>query len=514
MKRYWCFAQMLLKELGADISRLSSGWPTYPQPPVWGSGSWLGDLIHFGSDYRYPYEKKPEIPEDLFLEIIRVVPLKELETPEQDWGRERRSAFVWRNKRWPLFTAIENKWDEGAKALIERGVRLSAPKGWTGSPSVLSLACQLDLHQTVEALLERGAAVGGESLTGLNKGKPSIIPRCARSLVVSSKVSGEGWEHVSDPFGKRGPPDVIDTNQKGPSSVAIVVTFVGGRNASGLPSHYTDLEILFGDEPYRLFNVDEYGKKENPHTCTYGKEKRGHTAGGLLSPVLWICELFSVDLSLSRHATPWDDGILSKDVRDWTDGFDSLGIPVDTVWMDIGHTDGKRYWTWDPYRFPDPEGMMKKLDDMERRGVILHDPHLKKDDSHFVYKDLLDARGLDSTSVGQRVSEMTALCSQDRAGLESLHGRAPLCNECKDGWYLLRNGSEVRCRECADRKGTLGWAVALFLMIAVLLCGYSAFVAKDTPRFDAVKIMTVFATGSGLLDDVGRPALWPRSICP
>jgi mannosyl-oligosaccharide alpha-1,3-glucosidase len=29
-------------------------------------------------------------------------------------------------------------------------------------------------------------------------------------------------------------------------------------------------------------------------------------------------------------------------------------IPYDVLWLDIEHTDGKRYFTWDKHTFPDP----------------------------------------------------------------------------------------------------------------------------------------------------------------
>uniref|UniRef100_A0A0G4I9S4 Glucosidase II subunit alpha n=1 Tax=Chromera velia CCMP2878 TaxID=1169474 RepID=A0A0G4I9S4_9ALVE len=261
-------------------------------------------------------------------------------------------------------------------------------------------------------------------------------------------AGGEGWEHVSDTSEKAGGPDVIDSNPKGPASVGIDVSFAGGKNAYGLPSHYTDFEIPFGDEPYRLFNVDEYGKTKHPHTGTYGtvpflavrhETEKGAAFSGMYwnnpaetfvqlqkgekgAQSWWSAESGSLDVfaflgpsprslsrqlhgttgfgqavplwSLGAHVCRWIIDMKEEDIWEWTDGFDRLGIPVDTVWMDIGHTDGKRYWTWASERFPDPEGMMKRLEDMGRRGVTIHDPHLKKDESYFVYKELLDAGGL------------------------------------------------------------------------------------------------------------------------
>ena len=41
--------------------------------------------------------------------------------------------------------------------------------------------------------------------------------------------------------------------------------------------------------------------------------------------------------------------------------FDEYGIPYDVIWLDIEHTDGKRYFTWDLSKFPDPKGLQEKI---------------------------------------------------------------------------------------------------------------------------------------------------------
>ncbi len=35
-------------------------------------------------------------------------------------------------------------------------------------------------------------------------------------------------------------------------------------------------------------------------------------------------------------------------------GFDEHEMPYDVIWLDIEHTDGKRYFTWDKNAFPTP----------------------------------------------------------------------------------------------------------------------------------------------------------------
>ena len=54
---------------------------------------------------------------------------------------------------------------------------------------------------------------------------------------------------------------------------------------------------------------------------------------------------------------------VSPRVRDLAAQFRSRQVPCDVLYLDIHHMDGYRSFTWDPRRFPDPEGMVKELHD-------------------------------------------------------------------------------------------------------------------------------------------------------
>lgn len=45
------------------------------------------------------------------------------------------------------------------------------------------------------------------------------------------------------------------------------------------------------------------------------------------------------------------------DVQAVDSGFDEHAIPYDVLWLDIEHTNGKRYLTWDSHLFPNPVAM-------------------------------------------------------------------------------------------------------------------------------------------------------------
>ncbi|KAJ8401126.1 hypothetical protein AAFF_G00387080 [Aldrovandia affinis] len=82
--------------------------------------------------------------------------------------------------------------------------------------------------------------------------------------------------------------------------------------------------------------------------------------------------------SLGYHQCRWtykDEA----DVKEVDAGFDRHDIPYDVIWLDIGHTDGKRYFTWDPRLFPDPVGLQRHLEERDRKLVVISDPHFKVD---------------------------------------------------------------------------------------------------------------------------------------
>ncbi len=53
--------------------------------------------------------------------------------------------------------------------------------------------------------------------------------------------------------------------------------------------------------------------------------------------------------------------VCPADVAAVDGGFDAHNIPYDVLWLDIEHTDGKRYFTWDGTYFPTPARMQEDL---------------------------------------------------------------------------------------------------------------------------------------------------------
>ncbi len=61
--------------------------------------------------------------------------------------------------------------------------------------------------------------------------------------------------------------------------------------------------------------------------------------------------------------------------------YDENVIPMDVLWLDIEHSDGKRYLTWDSSNFANPNVMVDKLAARGRKLVVVVDPHIKRDHS-------------------------------------------------------------------------------------------------------------------------------------
>jgi mannosyl-oligosaccharide alpha-1,3-glucosidase len=67
--------------------------------------------------------------------------------------------------------------------------------------------------------------------------------------------------------------------------------------------------------------------------------------------------------------------------------FEELSFPYDVIWLDIEHTDGKRYFTWDSRLFPSPAAMQDKLAARGHKMVTIIDPHIKKDTNYRIHSE-------------------------------------------------------------------------------------------------------------------------------
>uniref|UniRef100_A0A7S1PU63 Glucosidase II subunit alpha n=1 Tax=Neobodo designis TaxID=312471 RepID=A0A7S1PU63_NEODS len=90
--------------------------------------------------------------------------------------------------------------------------------------------------------------------------------------------------------------------------------------------------------------------------------------------------------ALGYHQCRWNYRS-TQDSLEVDDGFDVHNIPYDVLWLDIEHTDGKRYFTWDPHTFGKPEQITDALSAKNRKLVTITDPHIKRDDNYHVHRE-------------------------------------------------------------------------------------------------------------------------------
>lgn len=92
--------------------------------------------------------------------------------------------------------------------------------------------------------------------------------------------------------------------------------------------------------------------------------------------------------SLAYHQCRWNYND-QDDVTTVVANFDNNNLPVDVMWLDIEYTDAKKYFTWDPIKFSNPEIMVNNLTSTGRKLVVIIDPHIKREGGYFLHEDAL-----------------------------------------------------------------------------------------------------------------------------
>ncbi|BES89296.1 neutral alpha-glucosidase AB [Nesidiocoris tenuis] len=171
------------------------------------------------------------------------------------------------------------------------------------------------------------------------------------------RTTGVFWVNPSETW--------VDVKVETNNVVSSLVNFVGGNQESAVETHFMsesgdiDVFILPGPKPMDVF-----------------RQYTALTGTAPLPPIF----------SLAFHQSKWDYN--SQDDVDALDkAFDEYDIPMDVMWLDIEHTDSKKYFTWDPYKFSDPIAMQHNLTARGRKLVAIVDPHIKRDNSYFLHND-------------------------------------------------------------------------------------------------------------------------------
>jgi len=173
--------------------------------------------------------------------------------------------------------------------------------------------------------------------------------------------------------------------------------------------------VLWLNSAETFIDVDDAGKRTWYETLTgsgsgqqQGKQTRWISESGVIDVFLMVdtnpagihyaynsltgFPALPQRFAIAYHQCRWNYKS-EDDVAQVDGGFDKNDIPYDVLWLDIEHTDGKKYFTWDSSNFPTPKEMQQKLAAKGRKMVTIVDPHIKRDSGYSVHKDA-EAKGL------------------------------------------------------------------------------------------------------------------------
>lgn len=177
----------------------------------------------------------------------------------------------------------------------------------------------------------------------------------------SRRTAGVFWHNAAETW--------VDIFTAEKNVVSSIMNFVSGSSETTPPaanfmseSGIIDAFIMLGPSPLDVFKQ---------YTALTGTAK--------------LPQLYA----LAYHQCRWNYND-EKDVETVSAKFDEHDIPMDTMWLDIEYTDGKKYFTWDQFKFPNPLGMIKNLTDLGRHLVVIIDPHIKRDSGYFFHNECTD----------------------------------------------------------------------------------------------------------------------------
>ena len=90
--------------------------------------------------------------------------------------------------------------------------------------------------------------------------------------------------------------------------------------------------------------------------------------------------------ALGFHQCRWGY-MTSKEVLQVDSKLDEALVPHDVLWLDLDHTDNRKYFTFNPSTFKNPHYLLDQLDKNDRHLVVLVDPHLKVEKSYNIYAE-------------------------------------------------------------------------------------------------------------------------------
>src|SRR5215218_7954917 len=156
----------------------------------------------------------------------------------------------------------------------------------------------------------------------------------------------------------------------------------GAMAASFMDNGYRGAYEFSADEEYRIvFHGGQYTEyvftgPDMPAILEHYTWLTGRTA----LPPLW---------SLGYHQCRWFE-YTQDAVEAIAQRHRDNDIPCDAIWLDIEYMDRYRVFTWNNDRFPDPSGMLKRLDAQGFRVITIIDPGVKFDPGYWVFDEAVE----------------------------------------------------------------------------------------------------------------------------
>ncbi|KAF2884462.1 hypothetical protein ILUMI_21710 [Ignelater luminosus] len=171
---------------------------------------------------------------------------------------------------------------------------------------------------------------------------------------------------------------------------SVPLLYVHGKNQStGIL--LDSLSQMWVDITHRYNKIETYFMNEMPYIRVFIFTGPTITdavvEGGRGGVPLYLPQYFTLGYHQSRHSYANENQVLNV-----IDKFNSDYLPLESVWLDINHTDSGKYFTWDPVRFPDPIKLQNQLAVENRSLVVTTGPHMKVEKGYFVH-DEASARG-------------------------------------------------------------------------------------------------------------------------
>ncbi|KAI0980518.1 hypothetical protein GJ496_003799, partial [Pomphorhynchus laevis] len=243
-----------------------------------------------------------------------------------------------------------------------------------------------------------------------------------------------------------------DTNPFCHTSVGVDITFWNTHHVYGIPEHADQFKLrcTSKSDPYRLHNMDVCNYETSNQMALYGSvpymiSHNSNNTNGILwlnaaetwidinytdhqTPesvttdsdarrvqTKWMSEAGNIDVffflgpepndvfrqyamitgttnlppmfSLGYHQSRWNY-FSQMEVEELNMNMEKYAFPCDVIWLDIEYTNGKRYFTWNADKFPNPTKMTNKLENYGRKLVVIVDPHIKDDSHYHIFREM------------------------------------------------------------------------------------------------------------------------------